>query len=155
MQHQTLSGGTTHTEPCQVDFYLLGESSPGADKLACRLTLMALERKQTIFVVTDTEMSGERLDELMWEYPQGRFIPHARAGDRDAGKAPVTIGRLSGLNQADLVINLGPEAVPQPERFGRVLEIVPCADNEKEASRVKYRNYRNLGISPHTHEINK
>jgi len=116
---------------------------------------MALERKQTIFVVTDTEVSGKRLDELMWEYPQGRFIPHAKAGDRDAEKAPVTIGRLSGLNQADLVINLGLEAVLQPERFRRVLEIVPCADSEKEASRVKYRIYRNLGISPHTHEINK
>lgn len=150
-----MSGGTIHTEPCQVDFYLLGESSPGAEKLACRLALMALERMQTIFVVTDTETSGKRLDELMWEYPQGRFIPHAKAGDRDADKAPVTIGRLTGLNQADLVINLGLEAVPQPERFSRVLEIVPCADSEKEASRVKYRIYRNLGISPHTHEINK
>ena len=154
-QYQTLSSGITQTEPCQVDFYLLGESSPGADKLACRLALMALERKQTIFIVTDTETSGKRLDELMWEYPQGRFIPHTRAGDRDTPKAPVTIGGLSGLNQADLVINLGPEAIPQPERFSRVLEIVPCADNEKEASRVKYRIYRNLGISPHTHEINK
>ena len=150
-----MSGEISNTEPCQVDFYLLGESSPGADKLACRLALMALERKQVIFIVTDTENASKQLDELMWQYPQGRFIPHARSGSKDAEMAPVTIGDLSGLNQADLVINLGPEAVPQPERFRRVLEIVPCADDKKEASRMKYRIYRNLGLSPHTHEINK
>ena len=143
------------TGTCQVDFCVLGDGALTAEQLACRLALIAWEQGHQIAVLTETTDIANKLDELMWEYPQGRFIPHARAGDRDAGKVPVTIGRLSGLNQADLVINLGPEAVPQPERFGRVLEIVPCADNEKEASRVKYRNYRNLGISPHTHEINK
>jgi len=65
------------------------------------------------------------------------------------------IGTLAGLNPADVVINLCPVAVPQPERFTRVLEIVPAADDEKEASRLKYRVYRNLGINPRTHEINQ
>jgi len=54
-----------------------------------------------------------------------------------------------------VVINLCPEPVPRPETFSRVLEIVPAADDEKEASRAKYRNYRNLGLKPRTHEINK
>jgi DNA polymerase-3 subunit chi len=150
-----LSGPVNKTDTCQVDFYLLGESSPGAAKLACRLALMALERKQKIFIVTATEASSEQLDELMWQYPEGRFIPHARAGGQDSAKAPVNIGTLSRLNPADVVINLCTEAVVQPERFSRVLEIVPYDDNEKEASRVKFRIYRNLGLNPQTHEINK
>jgi DNA polymerase-3 subunit chi len=142
-------------ESCQVDFYLLGESSPGAAKLACRLALMALERNQKIFIIAASETSGDELDELMWQYPKGRFIPHARSGAEDSARAPVNIGTLTGLNPADVVINLCSEAVPQPERFARVLEIVPAADNEKEASRVKYRIYRNLGLNPRTHEINQ
>lgn len=150
-----MSGAINHPETCQVDFYLLGESSPGADRLACRLALMALERNQKIFIITNTEASSEQLDELMWQYPEGRFIPHARVGDQDSGKAPVNIGTLSGLNPADVVINLCREAVPEPQRFSRVLEIVPYVDDEKEASRVKYRIYRNLGLNPQTHEINK
>ena len=77
------------------------------------------------------------------------------ARDQDAIKAPVKIGTLSDLNPADVVINLCPEAIPQPERFSRVLEIVPYADEEKEASRVKFRIYRNLGLAPQTHEISK
>lgn len=150
-----MSGELTHPESCQVDFYLLGQSSPGANKLACRLAMMALERKQRIFVVTTSEASSEQLDELMWQYPDGRFIPHARVEDQDAAKAPVNIGGLSGLNPADVVINLCPEAIPQPERFSRVLEIVPYAIDERDASRVKYKIYRNLGLDPQTHEINK
>lgn len=143
-----------HSEPCQVDFYLLGEAAPEAGKLACRLALMAWERKQDIFVVTASESAGKQLDSLMWEYPEGRFLPHSMAGDEDAARAPVHIGTLSDLKPTDVVINLCPEAVPQPERFSRLLEIVPFADNERHASRVKYKTYRNLGLEPQTHEMN-
>ena len=115
---------------------------------------MAWERKQKIFIVTATESSGKKLDELMWQYPQGRFLPHAGVNEQGSGKAPVKIGTLSSLNPTDVVINLCPEAVPQPERFSRVLEIVPHADNERQASRVKYRAYRNQGLKPQTHGIN-
>ena len=150
-----MSGEIKHSESCQVDFYLLGELSPGAARLACRLALMALERTQSIFIITGSDASSEELDELMWQYPEGRFIPHAIAGAQDSGKAPVNIGTLSDLSPADVVINLSPEAVPEPERFSRLLEIVPYAENEKEASRVKFRIYRNQNLNPQTHEINK
>lgn len=150
-----MSGETTQPEPCQVDFYLLGEAAPEAGKLACRLALMAWERKQRIFVIVASETAVEQLDTLMWQYPEGRFLPHSRADDEDSGKTPVHIGTLSDLNPTDVVINLCPEAVPQPERFSRLLEIVPYAENERQASRVKYKAYRNLGLRPQTHEIKK
>jgi DNA polymerase-3 subunit chi len=149
-----LSSDITNNESCQVDFYLLGQSSPGTGTLACRLALMAWERKQTVFIITATQTASEQLDELMWQYPEGRFLPHARADGPDSGKAGVNIGTPSSLKPADVVINLGPEAVPEPERFSRILEIVPLADDERQASRVKYKVYRNLGITPRTQEIN-
>lgn len=150
-----MSSEATKTESCQVDFYLLGESSPGAGNLACRLALMAWERKQEIFIITASKSSGKQLNELMWQYPEGRFLPHSDAQDEHSRKAPVNIGTLSSLNQTDVVINLCAEVVPQPERFSRVLEIVPYAENERQASRAKYKTYRNLGLEPQTHEINK
>ena len=91
----------------------------------------------------------------MWEHPQGRFLPHTKAEDPEAAKAPVNIGLISSLKPTDVVINLCNEAVPQPERFARVLEIVPHASDKRVASREKFKNYRNLGLSPRTHEINK
>ena len=115
---------------------------------------MAWEREQNIFIVTCTDEASEQLYELMWQSPGDRFLPHARAGKQDAAKAPVSIGSLSSLNPTDVVINLCTEAVPQPERFSRILEIVPFADNEKQASRVKFKTYRDQGLKPKTHNIN-
>jgi DNA polymerase-3 subunit chi len=142
-------------ETCQVDFYLLGESSLEATRLACRLALMAWERKQRVFVVTASDAASEQLSELMWKYPEGRFLPHTRANEQDSRKSPINIGTFSDLNPTDVVINLCPEAVSQPQRFNRVLEIVPYADDERQACRQKYIVYRNLGLNPRTHEINK
>jgi DNA polymerase-3 subunit chi len=149
-----LSSEATHSESCQVDFYLLGEAAPMADLLACRLALMAWERNQKVFVITESISSTEKLSGTMWEYPQGRFLPHTKAEDPEASKAPVNIGLISSLKPTDVVINLCQEAVPAPDRFSRVLEIVPFADDEKDASRLKYKHYRKLGLKPRTHEIN-
>ena len=143
---------TTNSEICQVDFYLLEETSPGAGKVACRLALMAWERNQKVFIVTGSKAATQQLDNQMWEHPEGRFLPHVTTNSMDSTKAPVNIGTLSALNPTDVVINLCPEAVPQPERFSRILEIVPFASDEREASRVKYKTYRNLGITPRTQE---
>ncbi len=141
-------------ESCQVDFYLLGDTSTGAGNLACRLALMAWERKQSIFIINPSGSACDSLDNMMWQFPEGRFLPHARANDPQAGKSPVCLGTVADLKPADVVINLCPEAVPQPERFSRILEIVPFAEHERQASRVKYKTYLNLGIKPQTHEIN-
>ena len=116
---------------------------------------MSFERKQKIFVITQTQAEGDQLDELMWQYPAGRFLPHARANEKASIEAPVIIGVLSDLYPTDVVINLCAEAVPQPERFSRILEFVPYADDKKQASRVKYTTYRDQGLKPRTSEASK
>lgn len=150
-----MSTETAKPEPCQVDFYLLGDASLRAGNLACRLAMMAWERKQTIYIIAATDSLVRQLDEQMWEFPSERFLPHSIASDPNASKAPVTIGTLPDLKPVDVVINLCPEAVAQTDRYQRVLEIVPYADDERQASRVKYQFYRKLGLQPRTHEINK
>ncbi len=132
---------------------MLGDSSPGAEEYACRLALMAWEKRQHIFIITSTKSSRDRLNDLMWSYPEGRFLPHARASGPESDNAPVKIGTLGNLNPADVVINLSLEAVPQPERFSRVLEIVPHAENERQSSRQKYKIYLKQGLKPETHGL--
>jgi len=149
-----VSSDITTPEPCQIDFYVLKQPSAKASMAACDLALTMWERNQRVFVASKSEKACRQLDELMWQYPEGRFLPHALADQADAGKAMVVIGALSALNTADVVINLCPEAIPQPERFSRILEIVPPADEERMTSRVKYRAYQELGLVPRTQEIN-
>lgn len=123
--------------------------------MACTLALTMLERDQRVYITTETEKAGRQLDELLWQVPEGRFLPHALAGSAEASKAMINIGTLSALNTVDVVINLCPEAIPQPERFSRILEIVPFADENRETSRVKYRTYREDGLTPRTQKTTK
>ena len=108
---------------CQVDFYVLKQMSVAPEVAACNLALTMWERNQQVYVVTETRAAGEQLDELMWRYPQERFLPHAMADSQDAARTPVKIGLLSALNQADVVINLGPEAIPEAQKYGRMTEM--------------------------------
>jgi DNA polymerase-3 subunit chi len=142
------------TAACQVDFYVLQDKSLSAEKLACRLALMAWEQGNRIMVLTENSAQAERLDALMWEYPQGRFLPHAQSNHRI--KAPVLIGTMGELadNAGDVIINLADDAVPKPERFRRLLEFVPADETRRKASREKFRLYRNGGLEPASHPIN-
>jgi len=150
-----LTTDAANPELCQVDFYLLGDRAMQAGEFACRLAMMAWEQKQKTYIIMATESSISQLDDQMWQQPDQRFLPHSTAGDPNSGKAPVIIGTLSNLNSTDVVINLCPDTVPQTGKYKRILEIVPFADSERQASRVKYKAYRSLGLNPQTHEIDQ
>lgn len=138
-------------QACQVDFYLLGSPSLDADQLACKLAMMAWERGHRVSIVTGDEARTERLDTLMWTCPEGRFLPHeAGAGSR----APVELLAEPPGEQGDVVINLTQNALPTPLPWNRLLEIVPHREEDRNASRDKFRHYRAGGLDPKAHEIN-
>ncbi|NNJ63934.1 MAG: DNA polymerase III subunit chi, partial [Xanthomonadales bacterium] len=63
------------TGTCQVDFYVLADPVRSAESLACQLALMAWEQGHRVCVRTEDELEAQRIDELMWEQPPGRFLP--------------------------------------------------------------------------------
>ncbi len=144
--------------PCQVDFYILSSSGLDPTRMACRLALMSWERGHRTVVVTDSANSARKLDALMWESPAERFLPHELTNEAGSATAPVLITSVDGMNDAglndcDVVINLCPRPVPEPNRYARLLEIVPQQNEARKASREKYRYYRDHGITPGSHEI--
>lgn len=142
-------------EICQIDFYVLEDESLAPELLVCRLALMAWEQGNRIVVLVENQAQAKQLDELMWEKPQGRFLPHDVMPQ--PGFAPVKIGTVLELEDegAEVIINLTREAVPAPERFRRLLELVPSNDSQRKASREKFRAYRKLGLKPESHTINR
>lgn len=141
-------------DSCQVDFYVMQEETLSTELLACRLALMAWQQGHRISVIAENDAAIDRLDELMWEHPQGRFLPHAR---KSRGLAPVLLGNLEQLeaDDADVVINLTSQPVPEPQRFQRLLELVPASEEQRRASRDKFREYRRLGLKPESHPISR
>ena len=143
------------SETAQVDFYLLKTPELDARLLACRLALMAWERGHRITVLTESPTDAAELDDLMWKSPQGRFLPHSTDDSEKSGMAPVLITGAEHLNEADVLINLCRSPVEDPGRFNRLLEIVPHRKADREASRDKFRYYREQGLNPATHEISR
>ncbi len=142
-------------DACQVDFYVLGEDALTAEQLACRLALMAWEQGHRITVLTETRDLANKLDDLMWDYTTGRFLPHSvNPGDL---RAPVIISGPDVPSveegKSEVLINLTNTAIPEPNRFKRLLEIVPGSPAQRVASRHKFRSYREQGLDPASHPI--
>jgi DNA polymerase-3 subunit chi len=138
---------------CQVDFYVLTPSAPSAGHLACRLCLKAWEEGYGVSVLAASDADARALDELMWEFPAGRFLPH-ELGAADLA-VPVTIVSQPAAipSGRDAVVNLTTAAIPEPGRFRRLLEIVPADEQLRAASRDKFRAYRSQGLEPNHHQI--
>ena len=141
--------------PCQVDFYVLAGAAQSAQRLACRQAMKAWDQGFMVSVRTEDDRQAKALDELMWDYPPGRFLPPG-AGSEGAA-SPVNIGTDQQDIPADrdVIINLAASAVPEPARFRRLLEIVPSEAAQRDASRNKYRQYREQGLDPAHHTIGK
>lgn len=138
-------------ELCQVDFYLLGSPELAPERLACKLAVMAWERGHQVSIVTGSEAATAALDELLWDCPEGRFVPHER---NEQTPAPVQVLDRAPPGSADVVINLTGTALDTPLHFKRLLEIVPHRKSDRDASREKFRHYRAAGLDPQAHEIN-
>lgn len=138
---------------CQVDFYVMEDPRKSADQLACQLAMMAWEQGLRSLVIVPDSKQAQYLDDLMWSLPHERFLPHQVGGD--ASQAPVSIGSPADLDQtqAEVVINLDLAAVPNPQRFRRLLELVPAREADRQASRDKFRSYRELGLNPQSHSM--
>jgi DNA polymerase-3 subunit chi len=107
-----------------------------------------------VLVRAGSEDEAKKLDELMWDYPPGRFLPH-RTGPGDETVPVSIVGRESGIpGHRDLVINLCTDPVPEPQRLRRLCEIVPADPAQRTASRSKFRVYRDQGLSPEKHDLN-
>jgi DNA polymerase-3 subunit chi len=138
---------------CQVDFYVLAGAEQSANQVACRLALKAWEQGHHVMVLAADENEAISLDKVMWDFPAGRFIPHSRGPVSADMPICIDVHGAEIPGGLDVVINLTDQPVSEPGRFRRLLEIVPGADQQRLASRQKFRIYRDLGLEPTTHQI--
>lgn len=135
----------------RVDFYILPDVDEAARRrFTCRLAHRAATSGKRVHIRAD-EAAAVDLDELLWEYPPDRFLPHARIGNA-SGKEPVTVG--NGEDEPthdDVLINLAGDIPGFFARFERVSEIVLSSDRGQ--GRDKYRRYREGGYPLFHHEL--
>jgi DNA polymerase III subunit chi len=137
----------------RVDFYLLAEAGePSREHFACRLAEKAYGLQNSVHIQTANREQAAQLDELLWTFRDGSFLPHEQIDTGDAAvESPVTIG--SALRAADLLINLTDRLPAEPGAFPRIAEIVTSDEDRKQHSRKLYAEYRAQGHSLELHEM--
>ena len=140
----------------RVDFYVLERVDEQARlTLACRLAEKAYRLEHTVYLHTKSRADAERMDELLWTFRDGSFVPHALSDDsEDAAASPVTIGCQAGpIEPRDLLINLCDDIPDFAANFPRVAEVVNKEDNCRRLSRKRFVEYRDNGHTIQTHKL--
>ncbi len=136
----------------RVDFYILADQTTDACmRFACRLGLKALQAGHLVHVHVDAEQHATHLDELMWDYPKHRFLPHQVIPDTQEIDSPIHISCGEPLHSEGLLINLSNCVPTFFGRFDRVAEVV--VGETRDQGRIRYKHYRDRGYPLHHHEL--
>jgi DNA polymerase-3 subunit chi len=128
----------------RVDFYVMEEAAPAARlKVACRLAEKA-------YLASDrAELAA--LDDLLWTFADGSFVPHEWLTSNAAAAAPVLLSAGPAPAEAfDFVVNLAAEPPPFLHLTRRIAEIIDGDAGRRRAGRARFQAYRELGIVPAT-----
>ena len=140
----------------RVDFYILAQSDERARHvLACKLAEKAWRLDNTVYIHTRDRSDAESIDELLWTFRDGSFVPHGLASNQDGTEAsPIVIGcAMDDVESRDLLINLCDEVPPFAKGFPRVAELVTSDSNSRQMSRKRYATYRDNGHELNTHNL--
>lgn len=140
----------------RVDFYVLaaaGEQSRYT--FACRLAEKAYRLDNSVHIETGSAEDARRVDELLWTFRDGSFVPHHLLGsERNDLPSPVTIGCDKAVaEKRDLLINLCDEVPDFAAAFPRVAELVSSDEESRQQSRKRFVLYRDQGHTLETHNV--
>jgi DNA polymerase-3 subunit chi len=139
----------------EVSFYILpSESTQERYLFACKLIEKVYRSGCFCYVLTDSIEQSRQLDDLLWTFRPGSFIPHQiYTGEPPGIEKVILIGSLDAREHwQKILFNLSsrhPDIGPQTER---ILEILDNSETTKAAGRQRYRQYQKSGIKIITHK---
>jgi len=137
----------------RVDFYIL----PDADEetrqtYVCRVAAKAYGLGHRVWI--HAPKGAAALDDRLWTFSQGSFVPHERAGDEIDGVCPIIVGEGGEPDDGrELLINEDGEVPPFFSRFERVAEVINQDEDIRKHGRTRYAFYRDRGYELHYHRL--
>ncbi len=139
----------------RVDFYVTESTAP-RDRLrtACRVVEKAYLAGHTVLVWhTDVEELRE-LDELLWTFGDGTFVPHEAITPSGFATAPVLLASTpTAPGQFDVLVNLAPDVPACIDCARRIAEFIDGDPVRRQAGRARFRAYKDRGWQPTTHNL--
>jgi DNA polymerase-3 subunit chi len=140
----------------RVEFYLLPVADErGRYKHACRLAEQAYLAGEHVLVSLDNAAQMQTFDEMLWTFADRSFVPHETYRDEQQWEeTPVLLGCDAQPQHAfDVLLNLGSDVPVAAALARRVSEIIDADEVRRRAGRVRFRHYRDAGLTPQTHNI--
>ncbi|MGR8979963.1 MAG: DNA polymerase III subunit chi [Gammaproteobacteria bacterium] len=140
----------------EASFYLLDNPSVQQRNLfACKLIEKAYRGGFFCYVQTESDEQSRLIDDLLWSFRAGSFIPHQTySGAVPDFEQVVLIGSSAPPEKWQTnLINLSLHGPPAFDQADRILEILENNDEVREAGRKRYRQYQQAGFKITTHDI--
>lgn len=139
----------------RVDFYILQHDRAGAgEQLTCKLTEKAYKLGHQVYINVASDQQLKQLDDLLWTYRDGSFLPHERYSAEDPAGQPILLGHdVEPDVPNDVLVNLANDIPAFFSRFNRVVELVCGNESQREAARTRYRYYMDRGYTLNTHKL--
>lgn len=136
----------------KIDFYIL--ASGNRERIACKLSEKAYGLGNRVYIHTESAQQAQQMDELLWTFRDGSFVPHEQYQPDTSGDCPIQIGCAESPDtECDVLINLATEVPLFFSRFLRVAELVGAETTAKTQGRDRFRFYRDRGYPLETHEL--
>jgi DNA polymerase III subunit chi len=140
----------------RADFYVLeGSDARERLKFACRIVDKAFGAEQRVLVWLDDAAAVQLFDDLLWTFAQDSFIPHEPVGaESNWEDSPVLLScGATPPAGAQVLINLSAGVPAAAQGSARVIEIIDADPARRQAGRARFKQYRELGVEPATHNI--
>lgn len=138
----------------RVDFYILNSTDPHQRRMtACRLVEKIYRQGLSLYLRTQDEDETRVMDDLMWTFRQGSFVPHEVVGCEDP-MAPILVGHgPPGGAYKDVLVNLAADVPLGVDQYERVAELVDQDAAVRSAGRSRYKYYQAGGFDLTTHQL--
>jgi DNA polymerase III subunit chi len=140
----------------EISFYVLPtESSQERNLFACKLIEKVYRSGAFAYVLTDSPEQSQQLDDLLWTFRAGSFVPHqVYIGELPTVDNVVLVGSTNPpKNWQKTLINLSTKCPADFQQAERILEILDNSEETKVWGRNRYRQYQQAGIEITTHKI--
>jgi DNA polymerase-3 subunit chi len=140
----------------EVSFYILSSALLKDRYLfACKLIEKAYRSAQFCYILTDNDEQSQLLDDLLWTFRAGSFIPHEiYTGVAPSSDKLILIGSVKAPEHSQgLLFNLSSKYPEDLLKTKRILEILDNCEVTKASARNRYRQYQQAGMNVTTHNM--
>ena len=123
-------------------------------RAACEVVRKHYQAGHPVVVYSRDKPLLERFDQMLWGVAPTAFVPHVFADDPLAAQTPVLLTSAPPVARPEAwLLNLDTQCPPGCEQFERVLEIVSQDENETQAARERWKQYKADGHEIQAHDI--